>query len=94
MNKAEKEILALNLISQSSLLKTKISSQPARVTQIKKHKNSIVYEILLPKEFLNQQLDVYKFRVKDDREVVTLETTSLKPGKRKIKLQNSWMVSW
>ena len=87
MNKAEKEILALNLISQSSLLKTKISSQPARVTQIKKHKNSIVYEILLPKEFLNQQLDVYKFRVKDDREVVTLETTSLKTGKRKIKLQ-------
>jgi len=87
MNKAEKEILALNLISQNFLLKTNLSSQPARVTQIKKHKNSIVYEILLPKEFLNQQLDVYKFRVKDYREVVTLETTSLQTGKRKIKLQ-------
>jgi VWFA-related protein len=87
LNKVEKEILALNLISQNSLLKTKISCQHARVTRIKKRKNSIAYEILLPKEFLNQQLDVYKFWVKDDQEVINLETTSLKTGKRKIKLQ-------
>jgi VWFA-related protein len=87
MNEAEKEILALNLISQNSLLKTKLSTQPARVTQIKKHKKSIAYTILLPKAFLNQQLDVYKFWVKDDREVINLETTSLQTGKRKIKLQ-------
>jgi VWFA-related protein len=87
MNRAEKEILALNLISQNPLMKSKLSCQPARVTQIKKHKNSIVYEILLPKEFLNQPLDVYKVWVKDDQELINLETTSLKPGKRKIKLQ-------
>jgi hypothetical protein len=87
MNQAEKEILALNLISQNPMLKTKLSCQHARVTQIKKQKNGIAYEICLPKEFLNQQLDVYKFWVKDDREVFNLETTSLQTGKRKIKLQ-------
>jgi hypothetical protein len=87
MSKAEKEILALNLISQTSMMKTKLSSQHARVTQIKKQKNSIIYKVLLPKAFLNQQLDVYKFWVKDDREVINLETTSLETTKRKIKLQ-------
>jgi hypothetical protein len=87
MNNTEKEILVLNLISQNPLLKRKLSYQHARVTQIKKQKNNIIYKILLPREFLNQQLDVYKVWVKDDREIINLETTSLKPGKRKIKLQ-------
>ncbi|MGD2088032.1 MAG: hypothetical protein PVH61_17770 [Candidatus Aminicenantes bacterium] len=87
MNQAEKEILALNLISQNSLLKTKLPCQHARVTGIKKRKNSIAYEILLPKAFLNQPLDVYKFWVKDDREVINLETISLQTRKRKITLQ-------
>lgn len=87
MNNTEKEILALNLISQNPLLKRKLSSQHVRVTQIKKQKNNIIYKILLPQEFLNQQLDLYKVWVKDDREIINLETTSLKTGKRKIKLQ-------
>jgi len=87
MSETEKEVLVLNLISQNPLLKRKLSHQPARVTQIKKQKNNIIYKILLPKEYLNQQLDVYKVWVKDDREIINLETTSLKTGKRKIKLQ-------
>jgi len=87
MNQAEKEILALNLISQNFLLKSKLSCQPARVTQIKKQENSVVYEILLPQEFLDQQLDVYKFWVKDEWEVINLETTTLRTEGEKIELE-------
>ncbi len=87
MNKIEKEILAVNLITLSPLMKTSLTCQHARVTQIKKSKNNVTYMVLLPENFLNQPLDLYTFWVKDDLEVANVKTQSLVPRKEKIKIQ-------
>jgi len=87
MNKIEKEILAANLITLSPLMKTALTYQHARVTQIKKNKNNEIYMVLLPKNFLNQQLDLYKFWVKDNLEVVSVSSQVLVPKKENIKIR-------
>ena len=87
MNKIEKEILAANLITLSPLMKTVLTYQHARVTQIKKNKNNEIYMVLLPENFLNQQLDLYKIWVKDDLEVISVKTQSLVSKKEKIKIR-------
>jgi hypothetical protein len=87
MNKIEKEILAVNLITLSPLMKTSLTCQHARITQIKKSKNNVTYMVLLPGNFLNQPLDLYTFWVKDDLEVANVKTQSLVPKKEKIKIQ-------
>ncbi len=87
MNKIEKEILAANLVSLSPLMKTALTYQHARVTQIKKNKNNVIYMVLLPENFLNQPLDLYKIRVKDDLEVVDVKTQLLVSKKENIKIR-------
>jgi len=87
MNKIEKEILAANLITLGPLMKAVLTCQHIRVTQIKKSKNNMSYTVLLPGNFLNQQLDLYKIWVKDDLEVVSVKTQLLVPKKEKIKIR-------
>jgi hypothetical protein len=86
MNKIEKEILAVNLVTLG-LMKAALTCQHARVTQIKKSKNKVIHTVLLPGNFLNQQLDLYKLWVKNDLEVVSVKTQLLVPKKEKIKIQ-------
>jgi len=87
MNHFEKEILAVNLVTRNPLMKTLLSSQPARITQIKKTKKKVVHTVVLPGNFLNQQLDLYKLWINDNLEVVSVKTEMLVPGKEKIKIQ-------
>jgi hypothetical protein len=87
MNHIEKEILAVNLVTQNPLMKTLLASQPARITHIKESKKKVVHTVVLPENFLNQQLDLYKLWIKDNLEVVSVKTESLVPKKEKIKIQ-------
>jgi hypothetical protein len=87
MNHIEKEILAVNLVTQNPLMKTLLSCQPARITQIKKSKKKVIHTVLLPENFLNQQLDLYKLWIKENLEVVSVKTEKLVPKKEKIKIQ-------
>ncbi|MFC2145963.1 hypothetical protein ACFLRT_01230 [Acidobacteriota bacterium] len=87
MNHIEKEILAVNLVTQNPLMKTLLSSQPARITHIKESKKKVVHTVVLPENFLNQQLDLYKLWIKDNLEVVSVKTEMLVPKKEKIKIQ-------
>lgn len=87
MNKIEKEILAVNLITLGPLMKGALTCQHIRVTQIKKSKNNVTHTVLLPGDFLDQQLDLYKIWVKDDLEVVSVKTQLLVPKKEKIKIR-------
>jgi hypothetical protein len=86
MSAVEKEMAALNLITLNPLLNARFSCQHARVTKIKKNRKNIVYTVILPKEFLNQHLDLYKFWVKEDQELSRIENESLRPRKNKIKI--------
>jgi hypothetical protein len=87
MNKIEKEILAANLITLGPLMKASLTCQHARVTHIKNSKNKVVYTVLLPGDFLDLQLDLYKLWVKDDLEVVSVKTQLLVAKKDKIKIR-------
>jgi len=87
MNHIEKEILAVNLVTQNPLMKTLLSSQPARITQIKENKKKVIHTVVLPENFLNQQLDLYKLWIKDNLEVVSIKAELLVPKKEKIKIQ-------
>jgi len=87
MNKIEKEILAVNLITLGPLMKAVLTCQHVRVTHIKKNKNSVIYTVLLPEDYLDQQLDLYKLWVKDELEVVSVKTQSLAPKKKKLKIR-------
>jgi hypothetical protein len=87
MNHIEKEILAVNLVTQNPLMKTLLSSQPARITHIKENKKKVIHTLALPENFINQQLDLYKLWIKDNLEVVSVKTESLLPKKDKIKIQ-------
>lgn len=87
MNKIEKEILAVNLITLGPLMKGALTCQHIRVTQIKKKKNNVIYTVLLPGNFLDQQLDLYKIWVKDDLEVASVRSQLLVPKKEKIKIR-------
>jgi hypothetical protein len=87
MNKIEKEILAVNLITLGPLMKAVLTCQHARVTQIKESKNNMIYTVLLPGNFLDQQLDLYKLWVKDNLEVVSVKIQLLSSKKEKIKIR-------
>jgi hypothetical protein len=87
MNKIEKEILAVNLITLGPLMKEVLTCQHIRVTQIKKNKNRVTYTALLPGNFLDQPLDLYKLWVKDDLVVASIKTQSLVAKKKRIKIR-------
>ncbi|UCH92898.1 MAG: hypothetical protein JSV88_21755 [Candidatus Aminicenantes bacterium] len=87
MSHIEKEIVAVNLITQTPLVKARLSCQQARIIQVEKNKKDIIYTVLLPENFLNQDLDLYKLWVKDDREVISIKTQSLVPEQEKIEIQ-------
>jgi hypothetical protein len=87
LSKIEKEMVALNLVAQHNpLVNAGLSPQHARVAKIKKHKNQQVFHLILAKEFLNRDLDLYKIWVKDGQEVIRIDTGTLKPTRSKIKI--------
>lgn len=84
MTNLEKEILALNLVSNNSLFKGKVKFKHARVTAIGIKDNRLKYNVILPDEYVKQKLVLYKFSVKNESEVVKLVKEPLVPGKKKI----------
>jgi len=77
MTRIEKEMTALNIVVRNPLIKSTLSILPADIIHIEKNKKEVTYTILLPEDFLEQQLDLYKFRIKDDQKVIDLKTEKL-----------------
>ena len=83
MTKLEKEMTALNIVVKNPLVKSALSIEPAQITHVARTKHEVIYTVLLPKEFLDQQLDLYKIRLKNDREVTSIEKEKLVPVREK-----------
>lgn len=86
LSRLEQELLALNLISRNSLLKSRIDITHARVTKMDANENGVTYTVKLPVDFLRKKLDLYKFWLKDEQQVTRVEKQPLTPRKRKLVL--------
>jgi len=95
MNDLEKELLAINLVTQQSLLKNLISTYNVQLDDIRAEAERVIYVITLPPSFLNQVIDLYKIRIaheKDENsalvmsEVEGIEKETLTPRKNQMEI--------
>jgi hypothetical protein len=93
MNKVEKELLVLNLVTQPphSLLKNKISAYNTRVDNTPKNKTKVNYSVTLPPSYLGKTIDLYKVYLiagnQGVSQVSKIEKESLKPQKNKLNIE-------
>lgn len=95
MSDLEKELLAINLVTQQSLLKNLVPAYNVQLDDIRAETGRVVYVITLPPSFLNRVIDLYKIRIankKDENgvlvmsEVEGIEKETLIPGKNQIEI--------
>ena len=95
MNDLEKELLAINLVTQQSLLKDLISTYNVQLEDIRAEAERVVYVITLPPSFLNRVIDLYKIRIANEKdengalvmsEVEEIEKETLTPRKNQMEI--------
>jgi hypothetical protein len=95
MNDLEKELLAINLVTQQSMLKSLISAYNVQLDDIGVEAEKVVYVITLPPSFLNQVIDLYKIRIANEKdengalvmsEVEGIEKETLVPRKNQMEI--------
>jgi VWFA-related protein len=90
MNTIEKELLALNLVTGSPLVRRRITAFQAAVDKVKKKKSGATYTVLLPKSFVGKSLDLYRFGLKQEsggEPIKSLVKETLKAKKNIIKVR-------
>jgi len=87
MNDMEKNILMLNLITVNPLVEGKMQAYNVRTTKVKKGKKKVVYHILIPPGYVDKTIDLYKYWVQGNQEVVHAEKESVEPKSDKLEIQ-------
>ncbi len=87
MNDMEKNMLMLNLITVNPLVEGKMEAYNTRTTKVKKGKKKVVYNIHLPPGYVNKTIDLYKYWVRDNQEVIQAEKESVQPKSDKLEIQ-------
>ncbi|MCP5047166.1 MAG: hypothetical protein GY940_08340 [bacterium] len=80
MNKLEKEMLVVNLISRDPFLQKRITVYKAVVDKVQEEKRKKIYHLLLPPGSTDRPLDVYKIRVKEDGDDVQVKSVKKEPA--------------
>ncbi len=95
MNDLEKELLAINLVTQQSMLKSLIPAYNVQLDDIRVEAEKVVYVITLPPSLLNQVIDLYKIRIANEKdkngtlvmtEVEGIQKETLVPRKNQIEI--------
>jgi hypothetical protein len=89
MNDVEKNMLMLNLITVNPLAEGKMQAYNARTAKVKKGKKVVVYNIHIPPSYINKPIDLYKYWVRDNQEVIHAEKESVQPKSDKLEIQFS-----
>ena len=87
MNDMEKNILMLNLITVNPLVEGKMQTYNVRTAKVKKGKKKVVYHIQIPPSYVDKTIDLYKYWVRDNQEVVHAEKESVEPKSDKLVIQ-------
>jgi hypothetical protein len=87
MNDMEKNMLMLNLITVNPLVEGKMQAYNVRTTKVKKGKKKVVYNILIPPGCVDKTIDLYKYWVRNNQEVVHAEKESVEPKSDKLEIQ-------
>lgn len=84
MNDTEKEMTALNLVTNNSLMRNILSVDHAKVTQMDKGEKNMTYYVTLPPGFVKQNVDLYRVWVMNDSELVNIEREQITPQAKKM----------
>jgi hypothetical protein len=87
MNDTEKNMLMLNLITVNPLVEDKMEAYNVRTTKVKKGKKKVVYHIHIPPSYVDKTIDLYKYWVKDNQEIIHAEKESVQPKSDKLEIQ-------
>jgi hypothetical protein len=87
MSDMEKNMLMLNLINVNPLVEGKMQAYNARTAKVKKDKKAVVYHIHIPPSYVNKTIDLYKYWVRDNQEVIHAEKESIEPKADKLEIQ-------
>jgi hypothetical protein len=87
MNDVEKNMLILNLITVNPLVEEKIQAYNVRTVKVKKGKKKVVYNIDIPPSFVEKTIDLYKYWVQNNQEIIHAEKESLIPNSDKMEIQ-------
>ncbi len=60
MAPVEREILAINLVTDNPLFKSELVYNNAEIKKISKRKSKVTYQVMLPEQYMNRTLDLYK----------------------------------
>jgi len=89
MNDVEKNMLMLNLITVNPLVEGKMQTYNARTTKVKKSKKAVVYKIHIPPSYMNKSIDLYKYWVRNNQEIIHSEKESVALKSDKLEIQFS-----
>jgi hypothetical protein len=89
MNDMEKNMLMLNLITVNPLAEGKMQAYNVRTAKVKKDKKAVVYNIHIPPGYMNKTIDLYKYWVQNNQEVIHAEKESVQPKSDKLEIQFS-----
>ena len=89
MNDVEKNMLMLNLITVNPLVEGKMQAYNARTAKVKKGKKAVVYNIHIPPSYMNKTIDLYKYWVRNNQEVIHAEKETVQPKSDKLEIQFS-----
>lgn len=81
MNEIEKEILAVNLINRNPFFTRGITLMEVIVKKKIKRKNREIYRIMLPKNWLQKEVDVYQIWFSESDGDISVKKTSIVPQK-------------
>jgi len=95
LNSVEKDMLALNLVTQppSTIIKSKIEPFNAQIEKTKKNKKHITYNVTLPSSISSKEIDLYKIWLRiddqDTAQVEKIEKEKIHTGKKNLKIEFS-----
>ena len=89
MSDMEKNMLMLNLINVNPLVEGKMQVYNVSPAKVKKDKKAVVYQINIPSSNVNKTIDLYKYWVRDNQEVIHAEKESIEPKADKLEIQFS-----
>lgn len=79
MNQLEKEILALNLLSQNSISKIGLAVENIQITEKIRKKNHTVYTIVIPQRMIRRQVDLFRIWVDQQTRDTIIEKQTVVP---------------
>jgi len=86
MEPMEREIMALNLISGSTLVESNLTINNIKIENTSTMENQVIYRVIVPDGYFQQSLDLYKVRMNEKGEDTNVEKETLSFAPRNLNI--------